>query len=120
MRDRLSSDRRGNAAATEDEDIDRQSSPPGGSANTRYVVGCRHCDLQRRVVGLETALDVYGEHKRSTSEKHRPEAWARTRLVDLGEEAPDYMPGVDVADDVPSPDPSTAGEGGSSAADVDD
>jgi hypothetical protein len=120
MPDRFSSDRDESAAAADDEDGARQPSSSGASANTRYVVGCRHCDLQRRVVGLETALDVYGEHKRSTSEKHRPEAWARAHLVDLGEEAPDYMPAVDVADDVPSPDPSTAGEGGPSAADVDD
>ncbi|MFC5969810.1 hypothetical protein ACFPYI_00555 [Halomarina salina] len=83
-----------------------------------FVVGCQNCEYQRTVATLDTALELYGEHRDSND--HSAEVWSRRYLADLDEDAPDYMPSLDTTDNAPSPDPTASAGGNAKAVDTDD
>jgi hypothetical protein len=88
--------------------------------NKTFVVGCKNCDFQRTVVGLDDALGVYDEHRAPEDGSHVAEVWSRSYLAGLGEEAPEYMPTVDTTDNQPSPEPASAAGSNVDAVDTDD
>jgi len=88
--------------------------------NKTFVIGCKNCDFQRTVAGLDAALGVYDEHRAPKNGSHTPEVWSRSYLASQTDGAPGYMPTVDTTDNQPSPEPASAAGSDVDAVDIDD